>query len=97
MIDPDSGEINPESGEIDPDTRKTVVILLKDAKNYLTDNFYLAMYVFTTSRNTKTPVFSGGWANWPYWVIRAINVLTEEQNHWEMQQLEEKSNKPKTK
>jgi hypothetical protein len=97
VIDPESGEINPETGEIDPDTRKTVVILFKDIKNYLTDNFYLAMYVFATSRNTKTPAFSGGWANWPYWVVRVINIFTEEQNRWETKQLEDTKSKPKKK
>jgi hypothetical protein len=97
VIDPESGEINPETGEIDPDTRKTVVILLKDAKTYLTDNFYLAMYVFATSRKTKAPVFSGGWANWPYWVVRVLTVLTEEQDIWEREQIDDSRKKLKTK
>jgi hypothetical protein len=73
-----------------------VFIPSQEAAEYLTDEFYAAMEVFSVSENMGCLPFSGGWAEQPEWITRATLTLKverwkvdEEERETKMQELED--------
>jgi hypothetical protein len=55
-----------------------VFILVRDAAAYITEEFYAALEVFCVSEKMGCLPFSGGWAEQPEWITKAIFVLKVE-------------------
>ena len=55
-----------------------VFIPLLDAASYITEEFCRALEVFYTTENLGCLPFSGGWAEQPEWITRALSVLKVE-------------------
>jgi hypothetical protein len=55
-----------------------VFIPVRDAAAYISEEFAAALEVFRVSENMGCLPFSGGWAEQPEWITRAISVLKVE-------------------
>lgn len=62
---------------------KDIIILQKNAQNYLTEEFYLCWYVYCMTENLGTLPFAGGWAEQPFWITEAIAILKVEESKME--------------
>jgi hypothetical protein len=55
-----------------------VFIPVRDAAAYITEEFFAALEVFCVSENMGCLPFSGGWAEQPEWITRAVSTLKVE-------------------
>lgn len=72
---------------------KDIIILVKDAASYLTEEFYLCWYMFCMSENLGTLPFSGGWAEQPQWIVTALAALKTESSRCEQEEMEARQQK----
>lgn len=72
------------------DEGKDIIILQKDAVNYLTDNFYICWYVYCMTENLGTLPFAGGWAEQPFWITEALAILKVEESKMEAEKYAQK-------
>jgi hypothetical protein len=57
---------------------RDVFIPAVDAASYITDEFFMALDVFYTTETLGVLPFSGGWAEQPEWIARALSALKAE-------------------
>jgi hypothetical protein len=69
---------------------RDIFIAVKDAASYITEDFYTMLDVFYTTRTLECLPFTGGWAEQPEWITRALAVLTVEQRKVDEEEREQK-------
>ena len=70
------------------DNGKDIWIRVVDAKDYMTEEFNICMYVYSMTENLECLPFAGGWAEQPEWIAHAVTVLKVEQSLYEQEQRE---------
>ncbi len=81
----DSGVPDAEGG--------TVMVPRSRLADYLTDDFWTALYIWSRTENLGCLPFAGGWAEQPGFISEVLNLFKVEQAAWDRQQWERERDK----
>lgn len=81
-----------DSGVPDADGNSILVPRSK-LKEYMTDEFWLALYIWNRTENLGCLPFAGGWAEQPGYIAEILNLFRVEQAAWDKAQWEKERNK----
>jgi len=75
-----------------------IFISLRDAAEYINEEFLTALEVYCVTENLGCLPFAGGWAEQPEWIVRAVTALKTEirkadEDEREIKQQEEEAHK----
>lgn len=62
-------------------------------KDYMTDEFWNALYIWNRTENLECLPFAGGWAEQPGFIPDIINLFRCEKAEWDKNQWEKEKNK----
>jgi len=73
---------------VDDDNGGKIFVSYGDMESYLTDEFFQCWEVYLLSEDIGCLPFTGGWAEQPEWIVRAIMLFKRETALWEQKEHE---------